>query len=309
MTWLVHVPVLLPVLLLPVALWPLARIATRAGRPERAARALAAGAVVTAGSGLVCLLLVAATLADDVPAIERYAHLSAAAGGQPLPEPIPDPLAVGAAGLLLWIGWRAASERHRRRAVARSLHAAGPADGDLLVADWDSPRAVAVPPVPGRRGHVLVTSGLLRLLDARERRAVLAHERAHLRHRHDRTTAAAGLATAINPLLRPVASAVDLLVERSADEDAARTVADRRLVAHTIAKVALAAHGPEAALGFGGSSTVRRVEALVRPTSGRLRQGGFTVSGSACVSALSLLVAAAAVAEFAALLQAWLPTG
>nr|BFE60059.1 M56 family metallopeptidase [Dactylosporangium thailandense] len=301
MSWLVYVPVLLPALL-----WPLARVATRAGRPERAARALAAGALVTAVSGAVCLVLVAATLADDLPAVERYARLSVTQG-QPLPEPVPDPIAFVAAAVLVWIAARIAVRVRRRRAVAGELHAAGRPEGGLVVADWDSPRAVAVPPGRGRRGHILVTSGLLRLLDSHERAAVLAHERAHLERRHHRTDALAALATAVNPLLRPVESAVGLLVERSADEDAARSVADRRLVAQTIAKVALAAHGPATSLGFDGSSTVRRVEALVRPASARLRRGGPTVSGSAAVSTLSLLVAAAAVVEFVELLRAWLP--
>ncbi|MEU7874930.1 M56 family metallopeptidase [Dactylosporangium sp. NPDC049140] len=308
MTWLVHIPILLPVLLLPAVLWPLARLAAHTGRPERAARALAAGATVTAGSSAVCLILVVATLADDVPAIERYGRLSLA-NGRPLPEPVPDPAAVAATALLLWVGWRVAARLRRRWAVARELRAAGPAEDGLLVADWDSPRAVAVPPARGRRGHVLVTSGMLRMLDAHERAAVLAHERAHLWRRHDRTTTLAALATAVNPLLRPVESAVCLLVERSADEDAADTVADRRLVAHTIAKVALAAHGPAPALGFGGSSTLHRVEALVRPAPDPMRRGGPTVAGAVAVAALSLAVAAVAVVEFVELFRAWLPTG
>ncbi|WP_433202464.1 M56 family metallopeptidase [Dactylosporangium sp. CS-047395] len=305
MTWLLHVPILLPVLLLPAALRPLARRATRSARPERAARALAAGAVVTAVSSAVCLVLMVATLLDDLPAIERYGHLSVAQG-RPLPEPVPDPIAMVAAVLLLWIGRRVLTGVRARLAVARELRAAGPPHDGLVVADWDSPRAVAVPPGRGRRGHVLVTSGLLRMLDGPERAAVLAHERAHLRHRHDRTAALAAMATALNPLLRPVETAVGLLVERSADEDAARTVEDRRLVAQTIAKVALAAHRPAAALGFDGSSTVRRVEALVRPAP---RRGGPTVPGSMAVAGLSLAVTIAAVAEFITLLQAWLPTG
>ncbi|WP_426503189.1 M56 family metallopeptidase [Dactylosporangium sp. McL0621] len=308
MTWLVQVPLLLPMLLLPGVLRPLARRAARSGRPERAARALAIGALVTAACSAVCLVLVAATLADDLPALERYAHLSGA-GGRPLPEPVPDPVAVAAALLLGWAGGRLTVRLRHRLAVARDLHAAGRADGGLLVADWDSPRAVAVPPGRGRRGHVLVTSGMLRLLDARERAVLFAHERAHLRHGHHRTAALAAVATAVNPLLGPVESAVGLLVERSADEEAARAVGDRRLVARTIAKVALAAHGPGAGLGFDGSSTVRRVEALVRPGSAGRRGGGPAVTGSSVVAGLALAVTVAAVVEFAELLRAWLPVG
>ncbi|GAA3214804.1 M56 family metallopeptidase [Dactylosporangium siamense] len=302
MTWLVPVSLLLPVLLL-----PLARLSARTRRPERAARALAAAAVVTAACGTACLVLVAATLADDIPAVVAYSR-QARSRGHILPEPIPDGVAIAVTLLLAFIGWRLAAELRRRRLVTSDLHAVGSARDWLLVVDWESPRAVAVPPRHGRRGHVLVTSGMLRLLDPRERAAVLAHERAHLSHRHYRTTALAAAAAAVNPLLRPVESAVWLLAERSADEDAARAVADRRLVAQTVAKVALAAHSDGHTLGFGGSSTVRRVEALVKPHAGRQRPGGAPDFGAVILAAASIAVAAAVLYEFVELFLAWLPT-
>ncbi|WP_432994717.1 BlaI/MecI/CopY family transcriptional regulator [Dactylosporangium sp. CA-233914] len=144
---LLRLPVL-PILLLPAVLLPLARLAARAGRPERAARALAAGALVTAVSSVVCLALVAATLADDLPALEHYAHL-AGAGGRPLPEPIPDPVAVAATLALGWIGWRLAARLRRSRAITRDLHGAGHARSGLIVADWDSPARSPSRPAPG----------------------------------------------------------------------------------------------------------------------------------------------------------------
>jgi hypothetical protein len=51
--------------------------------------------------------------------------------------------------------------------VGTSRAAAG-----LVVADWEAPLAV-----PGRPGHVLVTRGMLRLIEPAERRAVFAHKR------------------------------------------------------------------------------------------------------------------------------------
>ncbi|MGI5239806.1 M48 family metalloprotease [Dactylosporangium sp. CA-139066] len=295
---------LVPALLLPTLLLPLAEFAARSGPPERAARALAVAALITAGSGVACLALVAVTIADDVPAIEAYSH-HARARGHILPEPIPDAVAVAACLLLAWLAGRLAAELLRRRRIARDLHAVGAAEDGMLVVDWDSPRAVAVPPRRERPGHVLVTRGLLGLLDGRERAAVLAHERAHLHRHHHRTTGLAAAAAAVNPLLRPVSTAVWLLVERSADEDAARSVADRRLVAHTVAKVALVAHAPAGAAGFSGSSTVRRVEALTRP--GRTVPRWLMDAGAVLPAALSLAVVAGAVAEFVELLRAWLP--
>jgi Zn-dependent protease len=54
-------------------------------------------------------------------------------------------------------------------------------------------------------------------------------------------TSAARLAASANPLVRPLADAVEYTVERWADECAAAAVGDRRLVAETIAHAALAA--------------------------------------------------------------------
>ena len=93
--------------------------------------------------------------------------------------------------------------------------------------DDPAPRAFAV---PGRPGRIAMSTGLLRVLRRDQRRAVLAHERSHLRHRHHLHQTAAVLAAAANPLLYRLPAAVALSVERWADEDAAATC-DRRSVA------------------------------------------------------------------------------
>ena len=85
---------------------------------------------------------------------------------------------------------------------------------------------------------------LLDALDDRGRAALLAHEHAHLAGRHHLFTTVAHLAAAANPLLLPVARAVDYTVERWADERAAAITGDRRLVASTIGQVALLATAP-----------------------------------------------------------------
>ncbi|WP_344613960.1 M48 family metalloprotease, partial [Dactylosporangium salmoneum] len=250
-----------------------------------------------------CLVLLTASLLDDLPPLEQHED-RAAVLGRVLPEPVPDWLALTAALALAWLVGRLVREAWRRDRAAAVLHDAGRPVGGLLVADWGVPRAVAVPARRGRAGHVLVTTGLLRLLDDRERAVVLAHERAHLRRRHHRTAAVAAVSRAVNPLLRPVPAAVDVLVERSADEDAARESGDRILVARTIGKVALA--GPSAGrggLGFDGSATVRRVAALLTPPSGRaLPLLALAAAG------LSLAATGAAVIGFVELAGVWLPT-
>jgi beta-lactamase regulating signal transducer with metallopeptidase domain len=85
-------------------------------------------------------------------------------------------------------------------------------------------------PYPAGPGRIVISSGLLRDLDAGQRRAVLAHERAHLAHRHHLHHTIAHLAAAANPLLYRLPAAVALSTERWADEAAAKcrrdTVAD-----------------------------------------------------------------------------------
>jgi predicted Zn-dependent protease len=87
----------------------------------------------------------------------------------------------------------------------------------------------------------VVSDLLLDRLDAESRAALIAHEEAHLSGRHCLFAAAARLAAAANPMLVPVARAVEYTVERWADEHAAAVTGDRGLVAETVGQVALLA--------------------------------------------------------------------
>jgi beta-lactamase regulating signal transducer with metallopeptidase domain len=89
------------------------------------------------------------------------------------------------------------------------------------------------------------------MLDAAERRVLLAHEAAHLRHRHHRHRALAGLIAAANPLLVTLPGAIHHLTERWADEEAA-AVADRDIAARTLARAALAAGAADRRSPFDG---------------------------------------------------------
>ena len=115
----------------------------------------------------------------------------------------------------------------------------------------------------GRPGRIVVSTGLLRRPDASERRALLAHERAHLAGGHHVHNTAAHLAAAASPLLGRLAAAVALACERRADETAAAcrrsTIAEAlaprlrwwrvalliRLLAATAATLAEAMHDTE----------------------------------------------------------------
>ncbi|RSN67338.1 MULTISPECIES: M48 family metalloprotease [Actinomadura] len=137
------------------------------------------------------------------------------------------------------------------------------ARGARSIADSDVPLALAV---PGR--GVLVSRGLLALLDPAELRAVLHHEASHLRHRHHHYLAAGALAAGTLPFLRRLNGRLRFHLERWADEDAAEAVGDRELVARTIARVALARPSGDASppplSAFTDSGVVQRVQALLR---------------------------------------------
>jgi hypothetical protein len=285
-------------LLFAAGLTLIARRLARGDAPARTARGLVAAAAVAAVSSTWSLSMLALTLLDDVPPLSALDNQP----GLDLPEPVAGPVALLAALVLAVGAIRVAADLGRRHATHRRLRAAGKPHGDLVVADWDAPMAVAV---PGRPGHVLVTSGLLKLLDSDERRVVFAHERAHLRYRHHRLVAVAAAAAAVNPLLAPVHDAVSYLVERWADEDAAATVGDRDLTAQAVAHATLATagSGPAATLGMNGAAAVLRVQALAEPApeSPRHRLLGPALVGAGCLAA-----ALVATVEFVAVARAWL---
>jgi Zn-dependent protease with chaperone function len=293
MTVWVYLPLVLAGLLTLVA----RRIVLR-GAPGPAAGGLAVVALLAAVGSTWSLGLLTLTLLDDLPPLSGLADDQALH----LPEPVPDLVGLAAAVLLVVAATRLVTDRRRRAATGRRLLAAGSPQDGLVVADWAEPMAVAV---PGRPGHLLITAGMLRLLDADERRVLFAHEWSHLHRRHSRMMAAAGAAAALNPLLAPVRDAVGFLVERVADEDAAAAVGDRELTARTVARAALATLKPAPApvLGMHSGTTVDRVRALTEPEppARRRRLLGLGLIGAASLSAI-----VAATAEFVTLARAWL---
>ena len=145
--------------------------------------------------------------------------------------------------------------RRRRRATTASRSNDG-----VEILHSDQPLAYAV---PGRPGHVVVSVGMIRRLDAEERRAMYAHEQAHLTLRHHRYLAVAEVATAALPLLRPLRTRLRLATERWAVEAAAHEVGDRRLVARAITRAALAGQPPGLTMAFTGTGVADRVDALL----------------------------------------------
>lgn len=153
---------------------------------------------------------------------------------------------------------------------------------DLRVLNVAQPLAYCL---PGVRSRVVVSEGTLNTLTSDEVAAILTHERAHLRARHDLVLEAFTAVHAAFPRLVRSANAlraVQLLVELLAD-DAAVRAAGREPLARAL--VACAASGaPSGALAAGGPSTVLRVRRL----SGR--PNSLALSAAAYLAAAAVLV-------------------
>ncbi|AKN74095.1 MULTISPECIES: M56 family metallopeptidase [Streptomyces] len=271
-------------LVLPLSAWPVARLAETRLHPRTATRLLTAVAVVMAVCSTLCLALLMVVGTAQLP-------------GNPLPDGWSDPevraavphdevagraaipaLAVvtAACARTLW--------RHRRvtRRARRAL--AGVPAPTVAVLPDDTPYAYALPGGRGR-GRIVVTTALVAGLTSAERRALFAHERAHLTARHHRHLLAAHLAARANPFLRPLRTAVVYTAERWADEEAARAVGDRRTVARAIGKAALLAPRtpvPTVAALAATGPVPRRVAALLAPApAARTWPSAFTSVGLA----------------------------
>lgn len=239
--------------------------------PQWAARALVTTALVAALSTGLVLSAVACLSLAEIPLVARIGRWSA----DPLSDQFEIPATVGIISGLLAFCFAAAAGRHLARSVqrlartSRECRTLGPGVNGLVIVDDDRIGAYAV---PGRPGVTVVSRSLLRVLQPDERRAVLAHENAHLTHRHFVYVQLAELAAAANPLLRPVVTAVRRAVEAWADEEAVDIVGERRTVARAVAKAGLArAHVgavalPSVALGIGaGSDLAARIDSLLEP--------------------------------------------
>jgi beta-lactamase regulating signal transducer with metallopeptidase domain len=232
MNALVYLPLLVPVLAAAAARPLAARL-----EPRLATWLLTATTVALAVFSTAALALLAASALARVPflaALGDYSQPALRRG-----DPVPAVAGTAAALLLTAVAVAVAVVvRARARALAESYRRAArmAPGGRVVVVPGHAIEAYALPGSPGR---IVVSGRLLETLDDRGRAALLAHEHAHLDGQHHLFTTVAHLAAAANPLLLPVARAVDYTVERWADERAASITGDRRLVASTIGRVAL----------------------------------------------------------------------
>jgi hypothetical protein len=235
--------------------------------PAVATWLLSLGGLLAVGGSAAALALLGFTLIGQSPVLADRGHWSQTALRHA--DPVAAPVAVLASVLLVAVTVRLAKRATQRVAAIRAayrLAAALPAaGGGLVVVDDSDHQAFAV---PGRPGRIVVSRGLLRSLDAAQRRALLAHERAHLTHRHYAHHAVADLAAAANPLLHKLPDAVALSTERWADECAAATGKRTTVARALILAAAATTHTlalPTGALAATATQLTERVRALREP--------------------------------------------
>ncbi len=255
----IYLPLVLPVLVVPMVRWLCGRL-----HP-----ALASWLAVVSGLVLcVCAFMVLGLLAfvslSTLSVFARVGHWSPTALQELDLVHQPIDLAAGAL-LAVFLTTGTVAARRRLRALADAYRVARRCrdGGELTVLVDDRPLAHAL---PGRPGRIVVSTSMLAVLTPAERRALLAHERAHLDRRHHLFVAVIDVLAAANPLLRPLAGTIRFTTERWADEIAAHRVGDRTVVAQAVGRAALAGRAPSGgtvAMAATAGPVPRRVTALL----------------------------------------------
>jgi Zn-dependent protease with chaperone function len=183
------------------------------------------------------------------------------------------------------------ARRRQRALLALLAHGDPKAPGALVV---DHPTAAAYC-LPGLRSQIVVSVGALDLLRPAELAAVLAHERAHLRERHDLVVlpfTALSSAFGWSRVCADAHQSVALLIEMLADDRALRARSARALAA-ALARFGTAGCGnaPAGALAAAGAAQegemAARVTRIMTPAP---RLPAAARAGICCAAAL--LVAA-----------------
>lgn len=177
----------------------------------------------------------------------------------------------------------------RRRAHHRMVvdlvgaHRSSPrARNGLRILGVDQPLAYCL---PGVRSRVVVSEGALKTLSDNEVSAILEHEHAHLRARHDLVLEMFTAVHAAFPRLVRSAhalNAVRLLIELLADDAAVRAEGPTPLARALVA--CASARAPRGALAAGGPTTVVRVRRLGgKPNSRMLAAGAYAAAAAVLV--------------------------
>jgi Zn-dependent protease with chaperone function len=172
----------------------------------------------------------------------------------------------------------------RRRAHHRMvIDLVGKSQGThLRILDVAQPLAYCL---PGVRSRVVVSEGALNTLADNEIAAILTHERAHLRARHDLVLEMFTAVHAAFPRFVRSGSALDavrLLIEMLADDAAVRAAGPTSLARALVA--CASGRTPSGALAAGGPTTVLRVRRLGgRPNSRALAATAYLAAAAVLV--------------------------
>ncbi|WP_328470057.1 M56 family metallopeptidase [Actinoplanes sp. NBC_00393] len=187
------------------------------------------------------------------------------------------------------VSYRARARRARHRMLVDLLDRVERREeikgGEVRVLDGPLPMAYCV---PGRDPRVVLSDGVLQVLDPEQVDAVLAHERAHLRHKHELVMES--FTAFYRAVPRPLRSrapldAVHLLLEMVADDAARRRTGPAPLRA-ALARLADAVPlAEEVAADPEGESRRRRLARLDGPD-----RSSTTLTVAATTAAVGLLV-------------------
>lgn len=162
--------------------------------------------------------------------------------------------------------------RHRQMTLLKLLAHGDPKVPGALVVDHPAAAAYCV---PGLRSAIVFSAGTLDLLNRHELAAVLAHERAHLRARHDLVLLPFSALLRVfrwSGLAREANRAVSLLIEMLADDRARRQLPARELATALLrvgaAGAGRAPSGALAATAADSGELTARVTRLLKPPPG-----------------------------------------
>jgi Zn-dependent protease with chaperone function len=290
MIFAVYLPIILPVFAVPMVRLVAARL-----HPAWASWLVVAAAVVLGTCATVALGLLMLAALSVMSLFARLGHWRPAEVRRLDAVHLPVDLTASVV-LMIFAVMAITAGVSRIRALVEAYRMARqcPGGSELMVLEDDRPLAHAL---PGRPGRIVVSTTMLATLAPAERRALLAHERAHLASSHHLFVAVTDVLAAANPLLRPLSDTIRFTTERWADEVAAGTVGDRSVVARAVGKAALASRAAGAAAQGGGMAMAatagpvpRRVAALLaKPPVRRVSAVVLSPTGVLAVVALALV--------------------
>ncbi|GII57544.1 integral membrane protein [Planotetraspora thailandica] len=168
--------------------------------------------------------------------------------------------------VLLTAGMQTLRARRRHRLLLTLIARDEPAVPGVRVVGYPGAAAYCL---PGLKSQVVISDGTLSLLSPDELDAVLAHEAAHVRYRHDLVLlpfAALRHALPWSRVVRDAQESVSLLVEMAADDRARRQCSPKRLATALLRFGTAGVPAPQGALGVSpGANVMARVNRLVQP--------------------------------------------